>query len=517
MVGTMQLPAVAVANRKTAIERLADYGLVLPDKALAYLSVYEDVQTNNVLAACLALGLKFEILQHEANVKAMINCLDLVHNYRYVPGRDFYGIPFKGNETDASVDDDSSQSASKSQSGKPEEKIPTVAVMLSYQTCEHNVNQHGLLYRISYYKQVLPVDDREQAAEIIENTMGDKVAIPSKQNRVCQARFVPIIGGIPYPDMATWSYGIYLAEGMKPIYNGKPGQYTKQYGLAKASNKRPGSDIALTRAIRSAAKMVTTSKYPMTNLSAAETFALMMRDAERTSARVERALRDGQAETIDDAIELVASGDDTRLDTSQSDKEWTQATVSALDDGPKANGKPMEISSTPEPAVVEVSLPAKVVAVKSDEAEIPTEAQEEEETELDRRLSRIHQMAKKDEFTADFIRELSARQMDDGKLATTGNIDALRTAVGEFCRWEDYRMIDALIASLAQTTQPSLLKAEVAGEIYRIIVKSRKTAKGTWVSENYDSEKYVEARKSIGFIQAAVEQEFGYESEQIPS
>jgi hypothetical protein len=262
-VAAKQLPSVAIHAADQAIELLQDFGLVLPAKAKAILSIYDGVQATTIIASCISMGLNPALLASEVNVRAVVEGVGLTRRYGYMAGRDFYGVGFKKGQA---ADDDGEAVVQSSPEG---ESVPSIAIILAAATYEQNVLQHGRLTGTTFVRQARPIRDYEEAKSQIEFELGDVRVSHDKNDRVVMARFVPSWNGVPQPDLAEWSYGIYLSKGVygkyldKKTKTLKESNYPKQFGLAKASDKRTGLDIATTRATRKASKAVTTTLYPV--------------------------------------------------------------------------------------------------------------------------------------------------------------------------------------------------------------------------------------------------------------
>jgi hypothetical protein len=509
MIADKQLPAVAVAQRKDAIERLADYGVFLPERAQAYLSVFEGYQANNILAVCLALGVNPNLLQDERNIKAMIMALDLVRNKHYVPGRAFFAIPFNERET-AAADADVTIPPPAGNTNS----VKVLAIVFSYQLYEWNVTEHGLRNRIYYHKQVETVRNKEDQDQIIEEVVGDGLAVRSPRDRVARARFVPFINSTPHESMATWGYGIYLQDGVKYLYKGKLSQYAKGYGIAQASPKRTGLSIAEARAIKDAARKVTSNFYVDSDQTTAEVMALLYNNVAQISARAEDALRLGAAETFEDALDLVAEGKDQFAGTSGGLTE-TNAIQSL---SPKAEGKQTtEMSSwlKQEGASVSPDIPYAEEGV--------TLTDDGEWTEVDQRLSAIARQIKT-EPCWELVAELTALQTQDPTKAKGEQINFLCDHLRRLMSWTeaqdgwkqgDFTLSAYLLMVLAQINTTVNLSNAASTRLAKILVPSSKNKK--WDNPDFTTDASSQARIHIQSIADYVYQEIkGERTGEIP-
>lgn len=497
MITDKQLPAVAVAQRRDAIERLSDHGVFLPERAQALLSVYEGFQIKNIMAACLTMGLKFDLLEDERNIGAMVHVMDLVHTYHYVPRRNFFGIAFNEREVEA-VDNDAPEGnrAAKPAAG---DKTKTIAIILAATTFEENVSKHGLLQHISYVKQMKAIRNKEEMDQIMADILGEGVAVPSVYNRVCACRFVPVIQGIPYESMAQeWGYGIHLEEGMRPLWNGKPGKYIKKFGISQSSNKRTGSQIAESRALRNAARMVTNNLYPIENRSVVEILTAMYSTVDRLTAQAQDVLSLGHADSMQDAIDLVVEGKEEKF----AGTDGGLTVEKEIDShSPKVVGnQAITMSSGPS------SEPTEEI---SDSPDIPYDIVAEDDgewTAVDQALSNIARHIKKEPFW-DLIVDLTRIQQSNYSRASEDQINFLCENLRNLMGWSkekddfqpgNFKLSGYLLMLLVQINTTTSLSSASSARLAQILVPSSKNKK--WVNEDYDTEETSQARRHIQSI-----------------
>jgi hypothetical protein len=251
-------------NEQTALAlvgKITEAGIIIPQQARYNLQAagFNEAQVNQILAMTLAVGMDPTALDEKENVAAAIKAYSLVAEYSYMPGTDFYAVNYGKSSND--------------EGGKK----PSYAIVISKDRLQENVANFGRTTGVVYLLEKRMIVDPEEVSKLLA-IYGPPTFIKDPGNRVCKARFVPVIQGQKMLDPDDgWEYGFALAKGYKAFrrdggsydagIDGKGVQYNPNNLL---------SDIAMRRAIRKAAKAVAPGLIPA--------------DRSSVETRIERAL-----------------------------------------------------------------------------------------------------------------------------------------------------------------------------------------------------------------------------------
>jgi hypothetical protein len=511
-VAAKQLPSVAIHAADQAIELLQDFGLVLPAKAKAILSIYDGVQATTIIASCISMGLNPALLASEVNVRAVVEGVGLTRRYGYMAGRDFYGVGFKKGQA---ADDDGEAVVQSSPEG---ESVPSIAIILAAATYEQNVLQHGRLTGTTFVRQARPIRDYEEAKSQIEFELGDVRVSHDKNDRVVMARFVPSWNGVPQPDLAEWSYGIYLSKGVygkyldKKTKTLKESNYPKQFGLAKASDKRTGLDIATTRATRKASKAVTTTLYPIDDTPMAERLAMLFQHAQHVAASAEAIYSLGEVEDFDEALNEVAHRRTPNFRPPPDEKEKA---IEVQSFAAQTNNRADDFADlVAESVVAEESTTKKV-------EEIPFETIGDDEkeyvpTQIVAFSASFDEQMALDEVAHGLTMHLAALQSTKGAVANSSLMTQVLAAIDKLNGWETRTVVvDGFTTSLPMLTIVMLsqaavddqgkaeIKHEVALYLAHVLIEKNSSGK-----TNPRYEELSDQRMAVKFASGLVYQEF---------
>lgn len=217
-------------------------------------------------SACVAVNVSPNLLRYSHNIPQIIRVMNLVTEYGYRAGDDFFVSVFK------------SKVPVLNEEGEPTDQkaeAPTVVVMPSAARAIENMKNDDRLNQVLHHIEASVIEDRTEAKRIFDlyagknYAWGDEVAVAKAELYAYFRNGIPLGSGKPLV-----FYGFFLPQ---YIYNGQTKTDWNEAGKPKP-NYGPG-DIAMKRAETKAARHVTKTNYARDNRTADQRLAALVSQA----------------------------------------------------------------------------------------------------------------------------------------------------------------------------------------------------------------------------------------------
>lgn len=211
---------------------------------------FSDENVRNAIGMCLAANIPIINLTSVANLPVVKNAWDLMVNYGYRPGMEFYVYGFKEKDAEGNWT-----------------KTQKLALVRSIDCLMTRASEHARLHGFSFHLQTVEIIDRQKAEEMLRyaRPVANEAVYKNPGIRVARSRVR--IHGEQYGPDDDWHVGSFV-----------PGLDDNAIKIGNA-NRQP-IDVARTRAQRKALRDLCRTDYPLDNRKAEDRVALGLASAE---------------------------------------------------------------------------------------------------------------------------------------------------------------------------------------------------------------------------------------------